>query len=312
MEQQVQEPQLEPTPSVDPSPASDAPAPESVPQPTDEEVSPLAAAEAGEPKPYAPNFKYKVLDEEREISHPLFKQLVKDAETEKQVREIFEKADGLDIYKTKYSNLDSEYKNTVAELQNIQEAIDQARQYWQADKEKFFESLGIDVKDVYKWVAEKVKYMELPQEQKELYDRERESRLRAAELERTNARYEQMRQQQMLQARSFELDQGIESPQVAPVAKAYDAIYGPGAFRQEVIRQGVLEFQLRGQDVPVSEALAAVYTKAKVLADRAAQTGAPKESPKVIPTVRSGTASPAKKKITSLADLEKLAREIQD
>jgi len=299
---------VEPVETVETPVVEETPAEEPAVEPAGDEPSvdaPQAAAE------YVPNLKYKVLDEEREIDHPLFKQMVKDADTEKQVREIFEKAAGLDIYKNKYSTLDTEHKRIAQEYGEVQEAVEQLKVYWANDKEKFFESMGIDPKQVYAWVQEKIKYLDLPQEQKELYDRERATRLRNVEIEQQHARYEAAIQKQQLQARSFELDQGIANPQVSQVAKTYDEIYGQGSFRQEVIKHGALEYQLRGQDVPVGEALSAVFAKAKALTDRLSSGAAPKVEPKVIPTVRAGAGSPAKKRITSIDELKKLAESMQ-
>lgn len=278
-----------------------------------QDSSPEVEVEAAAPE-WTPNYKYRVLDQEKEIDET-FREFIKDSETEKRFKDVFTKADAMEHFKSKYATIEQDYQKTSQEYQEVQEAISQLKNYWGTDKDAFFDAMGIDPKQVYAWVADKVKYMDLPPEQKAMYDETRQTKLRNLSMEQENAKYRNMMAQQQLQARSFELDQGIASSQVSNVAGAYDEIYGQGSFRNAVIEHGALQHQITGRDLTPSEALSAVYTKAKVLVDRLGGVGAQqgqRAEPKVISSVRSGGASPAKRKVTSLDDLKKLASQMQD
>lgn len=62
----------------------------------------VSAQKPGETPAFSPNFKLKVMEQEREIPE-LLRPLIKDAESEKAVRELVEKAYGLEYVKDRKS-----------------------------------------------------------------------------------------------------------------------------------------------------------------------------------------------------------------
>jgi hypothetical protein len=86
-------------------------------------ASPTMAVEGGGdsiPPVYTPNTKFKVMDKEHEFDAWLAPH-IKDAETEKKAKELYEKAYGLDYVKPKYEASQKEleqYKTTYNSLYN--------------------------------------------------------------------------------------------------------------------------------------------------------------------------------------------------
>lgn len=286
-----------------------------------DEVAQAADAAVAEVPAYQPSFKYKVLGKEMEIDEA-FRSIIKDQETEKKVREIFEKAGGLDHYKTKYSELEGKYGEVESNYSQVIQEIQNLSQLWKFDKKGFFKGLGINPTDVYKWVMDEAKMAELPPEQRAVYDERREAQIKAITTERQNQAMSERIAQYDAQARAFELSQELTKPDIANLVAAYDEIYGEKAFENEVVQQGYLYSTLNKKDISAAHAVAMVAGRVKPLVDRLSQqqsAAAPgagvnqaAKPQKVIPNVKSGALSPAKKKITSLDELRQLAAQMED
>lgn len=287
----------------------------SSPAPAPETTATEAVAAAPTPT-YTPDWKVKVLNEEREVDE-FFRPLVKDPDTEKKVKEVFEKMYSMEHFKNKYEKTYQQFQEVMPKYQKYEQAVQALGKYWKTDKDMFFQALGVDTKDIYKWVEQKLRYQELPEEQKALYDSNREAVLRASQLEEDAQIYKQRLEQEAVQARTFQLDQSLAKPEVRSLSDSYDAIYGAGAFRSEVINTGKSVFATSGKDISVEEAMSMVMAKHKPMLDRlsmspsSVQQATVADKP-VIPAIKSGSASPAKRKISSLDDLKKIAAQMQE
>lgn len=289
------------------------------PEATVETAAPESSAPqtaAPEATAYTPDWKVKVLNEEREVDE-FFRPLVKDPDTEKKVKEVFEKMYSMEHFKNKYEKTHQQYQEVLPKYQQYEQSVNALKKYWGTDKDMFFQALGVDQKDIYKWVAEKLQYQELPEDQKALYDNSREKSLEAMRLQEENQFYKQRMEQEAVQARTFQLDQSLAKPEVGSLQSRYDEIYGPGAFRSEVINTGKQTFQMSGKDISPEEAIHMVMSKHKPMLDRLGSGSqsvqqATIDNKPVIPAIKAGSGSPAKKKIGSLDELRKLAAQYQD
>jgi hypothetical protein len=297
---------------------------ESEETPTEEvvETPETGTEEVPEEPQYTPNYGFTSMDKEYEFDE-FVRDAIKDEETEKKVRELYEKAYGLDHvkgkfekasqeitglreYETKYNNIDQSLKNLSRHVQN-------------GDFDTFFNSLNIPEENIYAWVQKKIQEADLPEEHRTELERARESQKRAMLLEQENQRYAQQIEQQEVQARTFELEQSLTRPEIMTFATEYDARAGQaGAFKAEVIRQGQLEYHTSGYDIPVSEAIKRTmdhYGKFVQVQEQGQQAqpttpqpaAQPAQQKPIIPNVEGKASSPIKQGPRSLEELRQLA-----
>lgn len=326
---------------VTPAIESGSPAPESVapasgtPAAPEVKLNEGAIATPAAPAAYAPNLKFKVLDKEHEID-PLFAGVIKDADTEKKVRELFEKAYGLDSVKadrqslkqkieTHYAPLEQTHQNTVKALAQFDKMIEQK------DYDNFFGTLQIPEEEILKWAVKKAQLMSLTPEERQAYNESVQQRNRLYSLEQQVADSQEAQFQIAVQTRTAQLDQELSKPEILNVIDAYDGRVGtPGAFKAEVIKRGQL-YAYQGKDISVEEAvrevigLMGVNAQAPVAPQQvqqpvnnsagngqgtAPQAQAPSQKPPVIPNVGGQGTSPAKKVVRSLDDIRALSKQM--
>jgi hypothetical protein len=282
---------------------------------------------------YNPNFKFKVLDKELEID-PLYRDLIKDAETEKKIREMHEKAFGLDSVKadrqslkqkieTHYAPLEKTHHQTMKTLEVFDKMIEKQ------DFDNFFSTLQISEQDVLKWAVKKAQLMELTPEQQAEYNRSVQERNRLYQLESQNQEFQDQSFDQQVQDRTSQLEQELSKPEVLNVVSSFDARVGTqGAFRAEVIKRGQLH-AFQGNDISVEQAVKEVIdlmggipqvntpqgqstapanNNVNGTSGQAPQAQVQAPKPKVIPNVTGQGTSPVKKVVRSLDDLRALSR----
>lgn len=201
-------------------------------------AAPIAAGQAPEATPYQPNFKFKVQDEEKEIDEWV-RSAIKDAETEKKARDLWERAHGLDIIKPKLQKAREELERVTGDYGGIQEGIAQLREHVKnEDFGSFFKALNIPKDMIYQWVAKDLQYKNLAPEEKQRYDELMELRRERSELQKQRDTYQGQSREVQLQAMEMELDQALQTPDANQVMRDFDARQGRvGAFREQVIRQ---------------------------------------------------------------------------
>lgn len=227
--------------------------------------APAAGAKEGEPSPDAteggepakvetPAFvgrsKFKVrqfdpskADEllQQEIEVPArFKELIKDADSEKEVLEILEKAFGIEAVKGERTHAKKELSETRTQLRSMQDGVTELRTiYARGDIDLFLDKLKIPRERMLKWALDHVEYSQLPPEQQRVFDERRDAQRQAYDAEKRASQTQDQSFQQIRQARGMLLDAGLARPDISQFANSYDAKVGkPGAFRDEVIAAG--------------------------------------------------------------------------
>lgn len=310
----------EPAPKAPETPALETPKP-------GEEVAP----KPGETPAFKPNFKFKVMDKEHEIPE-LLRGVMKDAESEKLVRELHEKAYGLDIVKPRLLEERQKRQEAVAKNDQILGGIAQIKQLYQrGDMEGWFRSLGVPQEKVLQWVIDKLNYQELPPEQRQVLDQRKTAEERAWQAEQQASSLQQKYEQETLNARDIQLTSTLDRADIKAAMQAFDSRPGgkPGDFREAICERGETTW-LRSQGkidlTPEQAALevirlygiqplqaAPAATPAAPAAPAPAATQTPAAAPRtvpVIPNVAGTSTSPMKTKPRSLADLKKLAAEM--
>lgn len=280
-------------------------APETTTEPTTDATTEAPA--------YTPNYGFKVLDQEHEFIEEL-RPAITTPELEAKVRELHEKAYGLDSVKSKYERIRTERDqlNGVAQKYgDIDAGLKELNHYVQnGDYDSYFDALKIPKEAIFGWVQKKIQETELPDDQRYQLEEARKTSQKAYDLERQNQYYEQAFQDQRVQTRTFELDTVLTRPQISQFAQEYDARAGtPGAFREQVVLKGQNEYYSSGRDLSAEEAAKSVmdYMGKFIQPSQAAQAPgaqavAPTPKP-IIPNIGGRSASPVKKIPKSLDDL---------
>lgn len=296
--------------------------------PSGETAEQTAAVASGAPVPvvgangqttYVPNYKYKAALQEKELD-PFYRSLVKDAESEKRVKDLFTKVDAFDFVKGKkeeveknFNSLLNDYDQASSTIKNFNTSVAKG------DLSSAFRTAGITKEQIFKWTQQQLQLMDMPPEQRQQYEQFEQAQLQKSELEQKVTSLEQMYQQQAVQARTVQLEVGLQRPEVSRFAEAWDRnAEQQGAFRNFVAEEARKHFYETKQDLSPEQAIAMVMQKfgrflnvgdATSQSPQAiTQNGSNRTIP-VIPNVTGKAASPIKKVPKNLDDLKKLARE---
>jgi len=288
--------------------------------PTGTDASQAAAVAAA----FNPNLKFKVLGQEKEFD-PFMKDVIKDEATEKAVRELYEKAHGLDSVKADRKKYLDAYNELLPAHQELSTRVERLEGYLQEGNLAAFQrEAGISDTSILKRAQQILSAMENPalKEQEE------------AEFERQQQQFELLGQNrnlmgQVARARSFELNSVLSRSDVQPAVAAFDAQHGQGSFAQEIINRGAMYWHTsqgkvdKSAEELVMEVMkfmgqAAQQTQAPVL-QQAREEGSPPEAqgtkvvpPKkpVIPNITGKGTSPVKKTFSSIAEIRQHAKDI--
>lgn len=287
------------------------------------EVTSPEGSEGGKETPeasqYTPNFKFRVMDEEKEFDE-FIRGAIKDKEHEEKLRDLYTKAYGLEAHKKThqdlkekvekhYRPLEDNYSQTMNSLKYLDQVVQKK------DYQTFFDTLKIPRQDILKYALDVVKYEELPPEQKMAIERQRETERYNEMLAQQTQTYQSQAQEYAVQVRTMQLNNELMRPDHNSFVQNFDAKAGkPGAFRDQVIRHAEYAYYKNQVDMPVEQAVKEVMALYGNLVTPqslpAPQTPASQVQQKpVIPNVQSSGNSPAKVLPSSLADLRRLAKE---
>lgn len=283
-----------------------------------------ATKQVAEPE-WTPNYKFKVLDEEKEIDEWARPFINKD--TEAKFRELYEKSYGLDHIKPKLveertarQQVEDQYKSFAQRVSEIVSLRDQ-------DLDLFFDKVNLSEDAVLKWAVQKAiereSLKDLPDPVKKVYNEYGNLKKDNDGLKRQLQEIAESFGTSSVQAKSQELQQEISSPEIAAVAAQVDARLGKeGAFRDLVIRHGKSEFDLTGKDLSAKQAVSDVL-KILGMSQGAGTAPTPNDSatqqkakvitaakPTVLPNTGSGSGSATAVKYKSIADLRAKAKEM--
>lgn len=244
--------------------------------------------------------------------------LITNKEIEEKVKALYSKAHGLDFIKNKHSRVVEEYKNFKSQTEPLVQSWNTlSEHYSRGDMESFFKGLQIPDDTIYKYVADKLRYQELPPEQRAEHDRVTQTQRQAFELQQQNQQLQHQYQQAEIRNREIQLNTALSAPDMQQMATEFDKRTGTsGAFKEEVIMRGVALFQKTGRDYTpeeVIQTMRGLYTPASASSSMpmSQQSGMPTptqtSSAPTIPNVGGKNSAPVKRSIKSLADLRKHA-----
>lgn len=311
----------QPAPPQDPPAADPAPQdPPPVEDPAPADLPPAAAAqEGGDPGPWQPeSWDFKVKDDTYQIPEYL-RGSVTSEEQFKEVRDVYERAYGLDGVKTSRDN----FKTEVESLRPIAQEYDTVKanlgllsQHVQqgGDLEAVFNFMGIPTETVLQWVKGRIDEAELPPEQQARLQADRNAAFNNAILQQQLDRKDQQLNsitQQTQAAEIANLGQSLDSELVARVNQKF----GHDNAFNDVVRGAM---QSMGDGATVAQAMTQVIPKLRNLfpaetAAAPAQAGqppAPAKPKPVIPNVQGSGKTPLGTPPKDLKDLKARAAQV--
>jgi len=282
-----------------------------------------AVAAAGAESAWTPNFKFTVKDKALEFDD-FIKPIVKNKELETKIREMYEKAYGIDEVKSVRDTFKTQAEEWKGKYGQVEQSLQTLGGYVKkGDFRTFFQALNIPKDKIIQYAIEELKYQDLPADQRAALEQQRQSQAEFEQAQQQNQMLQTQMQQMAVQQATFELDQALNRPDAVQVAQAYDARAGKlGAFKAEVIRRGQYYEAVHKISPPASQLVAEVLNLVGVQAQaqqgsQATSIGTPsqvvqaqKDKP-VIPAFQGGGAkSPAAKIPTSIDDLRKMREQL--
>jgi len=287
------------------------------------EAAEATPAEPATQPTFQPNYKFKTMGKEHEIPDYL-KAVIKDEKSQKEVHDLMTKAFGLEPIKSDRERLRTEFdsykKDTEPLVKNVMLA---EAHYSRGDVDKFLDVTGFDPKVIFKWALQKAQEQDLPQEQRDAYNKRVEAERRAFDLEQSlHSRETQMLEYQRQQTK-FQLETELSKPDVQSLQSQFDSIHGENAFKKEIVRRGEAYWAQGNVYKPPTEIVAEVtahYSPLFQHMQSSQQAPAPhaggqppitttQEHKPVIPKVGGSGASPARKKVGSVDDIRRIANE---
>lgn len=298
--------------------------------------------EGGEGAAFKPNTVFKAgvynkdtkqLEQKEFTIDDKFKSLMTDPESEKLVRELHEKAYGLDSVKERFNETRNFAQQVVSENSEIKASINKVKSvYNNAVKtgnwhklDDFFALLDIPQENVLQYALAKVKLAEMAPEQRQAFESNMASERRAEQLQQERDNTTQQNATLAQQNKAMQVDFVLAKPEVASLATEFDKRAGkPGAFKEAVAREGSMAWTLDKTDLPAGEAVERVIKNyglsgiagAAPQTQGAASPGNGAAAPKVvkrttqtIPNVQSRSASPLPSKPKTMEELLKYRKE---
>lgn len=264
-----------------------------------------------------------------------FHPLMKDAESEKLVRELHEKAFGLDSVKERYVEEKTKNQNLFKENTDIKSGISGLRKIYQGaiasgnmhKLDPFFQKLNIPQDVLTEYVLAKVQLNEMDPAQKQAIQAQITAEQRAEALAEQQEQFQQQTFTQAQQMKALMLDSALARAEVSALASEFDNRFGrPGAFREEVAKFGEYEW-LKSQgkvDLSPDQAIKKVIEhyaltsapRVPAATSAAAAPAAPgtrqivQRTTKTLPNVAGRSSSPLAQKPRSIEDIKKITQEL--
>jgi hypothetical protein len=237
---------------------------------------------------YTPNLSYSVRDEEFQFDER-FKDVVKSKDDEEYIRDLYTRSAGLDTYKNKYGELESQTNSLIQGFNTLKGFRDSK------DMRSLMKALNVDEETLLDYTEELLKEHELPEEQRQLIERNRQLEERVNGFESKLSGFQEQEVNRRVDDDLNELRSLVSNDIYNPVANAMQSVGLDMA--QEVLSAGHMEFSRTGKEPTVASVVKAVADKFNYLTKN--QTS----NKPVLPTVNSTGSSHVASKVKSIDDI---------
>lgn len=255
---------------------------------------------------------------------------IKEEAHEKKLRELYEKAYGIDFVKQHRDKIRTEYQEYRKQWDPIETELKQLGLYVKnQDVFGALQAIGFNQETLLNAARERVEYLQMPAEQRMKLDAQAQERNRLYALEMENQQLKQQYSETAIQGLHTQFVQTMERNDVKGFAEQYEARTGkPGSFQDQVIRYGdylektqgkvfppeyvVQEFMKLAGYQPQSQQMQQVAGATVVQNAQAAPVVVepPKEKP-TIKNIQGKSTSVVKKQYRSLDELREKYKQVQ-
>lgn len=257
---------------------------------------------------YTPNLTYKVKDEERQFDDRL-SGVINNKESEDYFRDLYTRADGLPSYKEKVSSMEGELGEYRSGYNNLYNGYNKLRELRDSgDVRNLLGNLGVSDDQVLDYAISLAKEDTLPEEQKQLIQKEREYAARVESLEKQVHNYESVAQTTAMDNEYRQLDNELSRPDLAG---QMDVLRQKGLDpKSMVLYHGTqMTSQNNGVEPTIAEAvMATLNAYAKMPAQPEQVRVVQREA--TLPKASRASGSPADSGIRSIADIEKIRNQM--
>lgn len=283
---------------------------------------------AEETPQYSPDFKFRVGESEHEFDERIKASgLIKTKEDEEYFRDLYTKAYGLDVVKKRHEEKEQKWQSKESEFSSLRSQYDRVQNTIQKLNTLKGEDFGVfqkawEIPDqvVLQRASEILQIHGDPQAQARA-DKAFQDRLQAMQYEDRVNQESQQNFAVQRQLHEMKLEHALMSPDISKFAAEYDKRMGPGAFREEVNLIGTIDHSAgRGYTDPKDAVIRAHQKLAKLIgpletpASTSPAASSQQKAPQrpALPNLGSGrTGTPVSKKPRSIADLKKLAEQLE-
>lgn len=200
---------------------------------------------------YQPNFKFKAADKELEFDEFL-RGAIKDVESEKKVRELYEKAHGIDFVKQQRDKFRNDFQTYKGQWDPVEQDLKKLGMFIKnKDYLTAASALGIPEEGLIQAVKDRLDYFQLPPEQRGKLDAQSAERNRLYQLELENQDLRTQSTQATLQALDYQIHQTLQSPEVQAFAQTFEKRTGKqGSFAERLMQHGDYLYKTTGKFVP--------------------------------------------------------------
>lgn len=305
-------------------------------QPTEKSAQPAAQqavpVEGQQAAPaWAPNFKVKAFKKEYEIPE-MYRGLAKDAETEKQLKEVFTKYHSFDDTRAMYDHVRKERDEYAQKYSPIHNQLERAANvYSEAVKsgnfhkmDQVLEILGLHPDHVMQYAIEKAKLEAMDPAQRDLVQGKLQAERQAQTFQEQQQEFQSQLAQQQIQLKKQEFDLTMAQPQVSQLAETFQSKFGMD-FQDEVVAAGEYAFAVEKRNISVAEAIQRVAKRYNLEAGQTSGNAPMAQSTpaaqgtqtqarvpvKPLPNIKAnnGSSPVGKPKVSSLDDLKKMRDE---
>jgi hypothetical protein len=311
------------------SPVTATPAVEASTSPNANATSASTEASAAVPQEYTPNYKYKVMDKELEFDD-FVRGAIKSQDHEKKLRELYEKASGIEEIKKAREAVRSEFGQYKQQWEPWQQKINQATNHFQRAAQALqkkdatgltfhfgnvLNELGIPKEMVQNWVFNELQREDASPELKQQYNRQQELEYHNLTMQEQLSQFQRQQEDTQRELVNFKYNQAISKSEIAPMVEAFNQrMNNPQAFQMEVAKRGLYARDYEKRNMTMEEAVQDVIkahglqANPQVTVTQNSSNVVPHQPP-TIPSVKGSSGSPAAKVPQSLDDLRKIAKE---
>jgi len=203
---------------------------------------------------YKPDFNYKSYDQNKEIPE-WARSIVKDKESETQVRELFSKADAFPVVKEKLETTRQERDEFKDGLDKVVGSVNELEFFLQNDLQTFFERVNISDEKLISFVKQKIALQDMSPDQVANYNKSRQTLVDNYQVNQQASSLATQNQQLVKNQFEFAYQQALSLPEVANFRQVFDERMGEGAFRRHADQFGTLKFHETNVNISPVEAI---------------------------------------------------------